>query len=381
MVESQAVLTQINGMIKPARVRLLTGLLLCCSCSLLSGCGKAPAQAMLEDYADSMSNVLDTPIELALEEVMLDLPMFPEKRERMIPTTEIREGVMEVWDFKRCGMINLIAERNSTLGKVMLPSQKMKYELHFIAALQACQAKMQALAEPDAQAQTFIERLAAIQAIKQANLPAEIWNGIYTSDEISQHFASGKPPLDLPESNESSHRSVQTALEQLKTLAEQADKNPVVLPQWLDKLEDTYYNFYTSNFGAALLPSLRILTHTLNQTAAAIEQRLADSPFCYPSHRPRRAEVLRNIFQKYYAEQVQPYMALIQREGKPWLETHADIMTKLKPPAAMQTYQQQVISLQAKDSLWQQWLQASQRHTQAWQDILGQCGMMPGQDR
>lgn len=376
MVESQAVLTQIIDMIK--LTHSLTGLLLLCG--LLTGCDKAPANAMLEDYADSMSNVLDTPIELALDEVMLDLPMLPEKRERMRPTTEIREGLLEVWDFKRCGMMNLIAERNSSLGKIMLPSQKMKYELRFIAALQTCQTQMQTVSEPDTQEQEFIARLEAIQAIKQANLPAEIWNGIYTSDEISQHFAVGKPPLGLPQTNDSNHGHVQTALQQLQTLAEQADQNPVVLPQWLDKLEDTYYNFYTSNFGSAFLPSLRMLTQTLDRTAAAIEQRLADSPFCYPDHRPRRAEVLRNIFQKYYAGQVQPYMALVQRDGKAWLQAHAQIMDKLQPPVAMQAYQQQVISLQADNSLWQQWLQASQRHTQAWQDILGQCGMMPGQD-
>ena len=74
-------------------------------------------------------------------------------------------------------------------------------------------------------------------------------------------------------------------------------------------------------------------------------------------------------------------MALLQSEGKHWLTTHQQIMEQLPAPAAMQIWQQQVVSLDTPDSLWRQWEQASQRHTKAWQDILSQCGMMPGQEQ
>lgn len=347
---------------------------LCCLC--LSACGKPEAQAMLEDYADSMSNVLDTDIALEFDQAIKTIPAFPAKRERTLSTPDIREGILEVWDFKQCGMMHLIAERNSSLGKVMLPSQKMRYELRFLAALQACLSRMQAVTEPDTRQQTFIKRLEQITQLKQQNIGREIWNGIYSSDEISQHFALGQPPLATATGQSG---NTLRALEQLSFLAGTHDADTLTPPDWLAEIEDVYYAFYSSQFGAQLLPALVILTETLNKTAGAIETRIQGSPFCHQGHRPRRAEILRNIFQKYYAEQVQPYMALIQREGQEWLALHDAIITQLPAPQAMLSYQQQVISLSAADSLWQRWQGASRRHTQAWQDILGQCGMMPGQ--
>lgn len=331
---------------------------------------------MLEDYADSMSNVLETDITLGFDEALQTIPAFPSKRQRMLTTPDIREGMLEVWDFKQCGMMHLISERNSVLGKVMLPSQKMRYELRFIAALQTCLHKMQAIAEPSQTQQNFIARLNDIAQLKQQHLGREIWNGIYNSDEISQHFALGQPPLATTP-DQSGH--VLRALTQLHTLAELHAATALELPTWLEDIESTYYAFYSSPFGAQLLPALVMLTETLHGTAAAIETRLQRSPFCHQGHRPRRAEILRNIFQKYYAGQVQPYMALIQREGQEWLMLHDGIMNALPTPEAMQTYQQRVISLSTPDSLWQRWQAANRRHTQAWQDILGQCGMMPGQ--
>lgn len=139
-------------MIKPSA---LAGLLFILISLYLSACSKPEAQAMLEDYADSMSNVLETDIALDFNDALQTIPAFPEKRQRTLTTPDIREGMLEVWDFKQCGMMHLIAERNSSLGKVMLPSQKMRYELRFMAALQTCLTELRAIATPDAKQQAL----------------------------------------------------------------------------------------------------------------------------------------------------------------------------------------------------------------------------------
>ncbi|MEZ5450364.1 MAG: DUF3080 family protein [Thiolinea sp.] len=360
------------------RLHIQAGLLFISLGLLLGGCNQPAAQALLEDYLDSMSRVLETPIDTDLGTALLDLPALPEKRERRLPVTDIREGIIEVWDFQQCGMMHLIAERNSSLGKVMPASQKMAYELRFMAALQVCRDQLQALAQPSTEQQAFLQRLLEIHALKQANLPADIWNGIYASDEITQHFALGQPPLPP---DYAGHGHVQRALERLQVLAGLATADPLQPPDWLPELEDSYYALYSSDFGAQWLTGLRLLTQTLERAAIALEQRLQRQAFCFPGHRPRRAEILGNIFRKYYAGQVQPYMALIQREGREWLAVHEQIMAQLPVPAAMQAYREQVISQDTPDSLWQSWQQANQRHTRAWQQILRQCGMMPGQDQ
>ncbi len=349
------------------------GLATCCAL-LLTACAEPGGQALLEDYASRVSNVLEVDIRLDLPAAAQEIPALPARRDRVLPTINLREGVIDVWNFEQCGMISIIAERNSSLGKMMLPSQKMRYEIRFFQALQDCRAQMLALPAPDESQLGFIKRLENIYKIKRQNLPAEIWNGIYNSEEMSEQFARGKPAFAL---NEEATGEVQRALGQMHALAKLANADPVIAPEWLDNIEDNYYAFYSNHLGARLLTTLPMLIQVLDRTATAINKRLEQEPFCYPGHRPPRANNLLNVFRKYYAGQIQPYLAQVQREGRQWLQRHDEIMGLLPAPVAMQAYRLRVVSISAEGGLWQQWQRAVRRHTQDWQDILGQCNMMP----
>lgn len=342
---------------------------------LLTGCSSNTADAMLAEYTERMSNVLETDIPGSQAAQQFSLP---KKRQRVISIADLRQGLWEVLDFRQCDMLSIISERNSLLGKVMLPSQKMRYELRFIGALKTCKAKLAAVTEPDESQLAFKERLDEIYQLKASNLPAEIWNGIYASDEISKHFNKGANPLSVEQlSGSSNHSSIDNALAKLAHLSALVNSESFELPVWLDKIEDEYAVFHYSDFGSQLLVTMPLLTSTLNQVAVAIETRLKHKPFCYKGHQPQRATVLNNVFRKYYVEQVQPYMALLEQQAKPWFETHEAIMTRLPAPPLMQQYRQQVLSMQNPNSLWGQWITARNRHTKAWQTILGQCNMMP----
>jgi len=342
---------------------------------LLSACQESAPEAMLKDYAARMGNVLETEIELELDQAVLAILVFPVKRERLVATTELREGLWDVLDFRQCDMLHLISERNSSLGKVMAPSQKMRYELRFVSALQNCYQTLEAIEEPDETQQAFQERLESIYQTKLANLPIEVWNGIYGSDEISHHFKLGKPPLPI---ESISYGSPQNALEKLSELAALSDSESITLPDWLNEIETHYEALHRSELGAGLLVSLSMMTHTLDRTAKAIETRLARKPFCFEGHQPPRATILSNVFQKYYAGEVQPYMAIIQREGNRWFGLHDAMIKRLPAPSAMQDYRLQVLALESESSMWGKWVRARERHTKAWQKILGQCNMMPG---
>ena len=333
---------------------------------------------MLEDYAARMSTVLDAEVSLSLNEAALAIPVFPSKRQRLVPTEELREGLWDVLDFRQCDMLSLISERNSSLGKVMLPSQKMRYELRFIVALQSCRKILDAIEEPDDTQLAFQTRLESIYQTKFGNLPAEIWNGIYGSDEVSQHFKIGKPPLPLDMQGDS--QSIY-AMQQLAELATLGQSDSITLPRWLDDVEIPYETLHRSEFGANLLTSLVMMTQTLDRTAQAIEARLKAKPFCFPGHKPPRATVLYNVFQKFYAGKVQPYMAVIQRQGNPWFMLQDELMKQLPVTEDMQVYRQQVLGMDVDGSVWGQWIKARERHTKAWQAILGQCNMMPGTKR
>jgi hypothetical protein len=71
-------------------------------------------------------------------------------------------------------------------------------------------------------------------------------------------------------------------------------------------------------------------------------------------------------------------MAAVEQNAKPWFETQAAIIKNLPSTPAMKVYANKVFSQQHSDSLWRRWITARNRHTKAWQTILGQCNMMPG---
>ena len=333
---------------------------------------------MLNDYQTRMSNVLET--DLPPPQDSPTLLELPDKRDRINSTFDIRQGLWEVLDFRQCDMLPIISKRNSLLGKVMLPSQKMRYELRFFAAIKNCQALLATLpaSEADDSVEAFKTRLDEIYQLKAANLPAEIWNGIYASGEISKQFKTNASPLPLSKTAKGSPRlNTQSALNKLAYLSSLPTSDTFELPDWLDNIEDEYAIFHHSDFGSQLLATLPLVTSSLNRVAAGIELRLKRKPFCYKGHQPQRATVLNNIFRKYYVQQVQPYMALLEQQGKPWFETHDAIMTRLPAPPLMKKYQQQVLSTNNPRSLWGRWVSARNRHTKAWQTILGQCNMMP----
>ena len=73
-------------------------------------------------------------------------------------------------------------------------------------------------------------------------------------------------------------------------------------------------------------------------------------------------------------------MAKLDNQGRRWLTAQAEILyyfTALMP-AAMQDYQQKVLSLENPRALWPQYIAARNRHTKAWQMLLSQCNLMPG---
>lgn len=355
---------------------LFTKIIIAALLLTISGCDASKPESMLTEYSQRMSTVLETGVQSA---TITELPTFPQKRDRTYLTTDLRQGLWEVLDFRQCDMLGIISERNSLLGKVMLPSQKMRYELRFVNALQQCKKTIQTMEGPDQELDAFKDRLDEILTLKHNNLPLEVWNGIYASAEISKHFKTSAIPFSNKASGvDSEHVSVHTATQKFHHLATLASSKTIELPNWLDNIEADYAALYRSDMGPQLLRSISLLTSHLTNVADAIDQRLSRKPFCFKDHQPPRAAVLNNVFRKYYVEQVQPYMATVEQNAKLWFETHAAIIQKLPATPGMKSYADQVFSLENSNSLWSRWITARDHHTKAWQTILGQCNMMPG---
>lgn len=342
---------------------------------LASGCSKNDARDMLETYTSRVGNAIEQDIETDFEQALSARPAFPPRRQRLIEIPEIREGLIDVLDFRHCDLLHSIAQRNTSLGRLAPGSQRLIYELEMLPALKRCQETLIDLNDEDLD--ELKGRLDRIIKLKQRSFPGLLWNALYTSEEMEQQFALNVPPLSLD--TETAPTPPQEALDHFIELASLAAKPNWKTPGFATDLESDFESLYRSQFGAQWITSLTLLTHTLAATADAIDQRLARRPVCFKQRPNNQAQIIRNVFQTFYAGQFQPYLSRVERQGRAWREAQIKIIDQLPAPTAATRYFSATLSQDNPDSLWRQYLQARDRHTQAWQRLLRQCGMMPGQ--
>jgi len=361
-------------MIKAHEVCLI--LLIGLTTGTISGCSESTPEKMMQTYAQRLGNALDQPVAYSAA-TLQPLPIQPPRRQRLLQVTEIREGLFDVLNLRHCNLLPLVAQRNSSLGRVMPPSQQLIYELQFLQAIAECEEHLIELQTTDSNLDEVLLQIKEIHRIKRDNLPAVIWNSLYTAPEMEKQFAVNQPPL--PVNNAGILATIEPSLlmfvrisHQIRADAESID--PIVIKA----LEQDYERLYRSDFGAQWLKSILHLTLLLDAAADAIETRLERLPVCYNNRPNPQAEILRNVFTRFYAQEIQGYLATVHQQGIRWLELQQRIMEPLPMPETTSPYYLLVVSTDSPDSLWQTYTSARDRHTSAWQQLLSQCGMTPG---
>ena len=103
---------------------------------LVIGCDSSHSlQNHLQDYQQRMANVLEVE---SPDNLTISLPPYPALRELKldIPATTIK--LFEFYTLQHCELYSLIAERNTSLGNLQLPSTRYLYERHLLDALRQC---------------------------------------------------------------------------------------------------------------------------------------------------------------------------------------------------------------------------------------------------
>jgi hypothetical protein len=340
----------------------------------ISACSQAPEeQTLMHTYVIRVANVLDEPSQWDTDQ--LAVPTLPSQRQRFQHTTDISEGLLDVLDLGRCDLLSLIASRNSSLGKLAVPSQRMIYEIQFYVKIRQCLtlAADDPTIEPDLK-----DRIEKIVRIKQNNMPFILWNALYTGREIDASLALNQAPLPFIQAD---HTTTLQALKKLSFIVSSVfsptittDKSLLVN---LINIEQDYESIYRDPLGTPLLKSLVLLEVTFNNVSDSIDNRLARRAMCFDNMRNPQADILKKVFLVYYARQIQPYMAQIQRIGPQWFSTHEKILSFLPVPEEIKKYAAQVFTTDTDISIWKRYINARNRHTKAWQRILTQCNLMP----
>ncbi|MCZ4322504.1 DUF3080 family protein [Pseudomonas anguilliseptica] len=346
-----------------ARLLLLLAALCLCACT--------PADdglALQADYLERLSNALDVEPATAFDSSELTHYRPPARRKRLIEIAELRISLLDLLvDVRRCPALQQqISQRNNSLGKQLTPSSRLAYEGDLLRALDACSAHLRSQ-DPHPLRNT----LEQLTQEKRAQLPGVFWNALNASPEVERYLRFAEQPLP-PNASEDN-----AALDALAQLAAIGSALPDALPPSAEQLDPLFFALHASDQGGQLISSLASLTYSLNQGSDMLDSRQKGRPLCPTGKATERARIVQNIFVKYYAGSLQPYLAQVYQRGQAWSSSLRSLSGVAQIPPATREYLHNLSGPEA--SLWADFQQATARHVRSWQDVLNRCGLAPGQ--
>ncbi|MCC4785623.1 hypothetical protein CSB62_04680 [Vibrio splendidus] len=318
---------------------------LLCLTMVLTGCFNDSPQNYFDDYQTKIANVQDA------DEIQEDweLESLPRKRELFIEVPSLSIGLIDSYQLRQCGLFNLIAERNSVLGKVADEFRNYDYQVALLEGVGHCLSNNEL--EPE-----IVELLREIEQQKLAQFPLHQWNLIYASEAMqSQMRGSQWLRADIGDQV----RQTSDALEHINL----ALNTPLVsgktteVQEGLEKsstLGDLYYSL--SRASAEL--------DTITQQLTTFDANI----ICGKQRDTTKFRYLNNVFEQQYIDKVQPYMA--QLDG---------YYQQVAPQLAMFDAQPELHSyyFPIKDAH-QAFRSSTRRHVDYWQQLFKRCGRKVG---
>ena len=324
---------------------LLVRSTLLCLTMVLTGCFDDSPQNYFDDYQTKIANVQDA------DEIQEDweLESLPRKRELFIEVPSLSIGLIDSYQLRQCGLFNLIAERNSVLGKVADEFRNYDYQVALLEGVGHCLSNNEL--EPE-----IVELLREIEQQKLAQFPLHQWNLIYASEAMqSQMRGSQWLRADIGDQV----RQTSDALEHINL----ALNTPLVsgktteVQEGLEKsstLGDLYYSL--SRASAEL--------DTITQQLTTFDANI----ICGKQRDTTKFRYLNNVFEQQYIDRVQPYIA--QLDG---------YYQQLAPQLAMFDAQPELHSYYFPiQDAHQAFRSSTRRHVDYWQQLFKRCGRKVG---
>ena len=263
---------------------------------VLSGCSD-PALSLMDDYAKRLGRTLALELQ---DPAPLDLQPLPSITTTRADIADTSITLVELVATRACGLDLLLGERNSSLGKVMTPSQRLKYELAFLKQVQPC------LTHPDI-APDLQQKLVAMASDK-ARLIDKHWQNFLQQDETLRQQLH--PYRSLAEPN--SVAGVAETMQALHSLL--ALKQHIIEQNWQQASsinpEVALEALYKANTLSQLQQSLRFSQNWLQSLNQQLEQHDLRAQ-CPTGKSSDKAEILNTILLQHFIGKVQVYLAQV----------------------------------------------------------------------
>jgi hypothetical protein len=336
------------------------------SCIFLVSCGSPKsAESIFDNYVDRLANSLD--IERADYMASSSLIRYPLHRELIYTTEPTKINLLDFLKLSACDLQRHIGQRNSGLGRVLQPSQRLIYEYKFIELGEACLKTLDANSE----LYTLLEEALII---KREQLAMVRWNAVFASDEFSVLFSLSAEPLDV-EMVAVQPNELYGALDDIFKYS-----NANTLSAYDEiALEQAFSVIVSSKKIGEIRHSIKLTRDFLIQADILLTARLSNRPLCFNEKPNQKFDILQTVFLKFYINEIQPYIAKLHQQSEPLFSRIERLNNHLNDDTRMSSAFDDfwnVVYLN-KDSEWQLFNTAIKVHTKNWQSLLIQCGRLP----
>jgi hypothetical protein len=358
----------------------------------LLGCfGGSTVKQSIDDYAARLSRVLDAPLPDSFnDKITTPLPKLADSATLKHAIEGVSINLREFYALQDCELGTVVAERNTSLGKSQLPSQRLVYESKLLNVLKSCEAALTkenesnqrnaALAATIASwreqktqdySKTWANLVQGSQELRLAlNTPERLFSVENNKDVLSSVNAlyyinslSNKELLlsDMYSSN--------TASSDTETEATNENNSESIIGS--SELEQQLKIIRSARLPATLWHTQQTLTQNLSLLTNMLETEL-DAVSCPEGRASDKAKILRNVFYLFFIEEIQPVGSLVNQYHYKLTPLWKDWLAQPSLHEEFKRY----IRQQSQDGF-NQYSSAMKAHVNLWQGFLGRCNLSP----
>ena len=358
----------------------------------LLGCfGGSTVKQSIDDYAARLSRVLDTPLPDSFnDKITTPLPKLADSATLKQAIEGVNINLREFYALQDCELGTVVAERNTSLGKSQLPSQRLVYESKLLNVLKSCEAALTkenesnqrnaALAATIASwreqktqdySKTWANLVQGSQELRLAlNTPERLFSVENNKDALSSVNAlyyinslSNKELLlsDMYSSN--------TASSDTETKATNEKNSESIIES--SELEQQLKIIRSARLPATLWHTQQTLTQNLSLLTDMLETEL-DAVSCPEGRASDKAKILRNVFYLFFIEEIQPVGSLVNQYHYKLAPLWEDWLAQPSLHEEFKRY----IRQQSQDGF-NQYSSVMKAHVNLWQGFLGRCNLSP----
>ncbi len=352
-----------NGLIenKACRWSVMTLIVL----SVMGCVGGNTVKHSLEDYAERLSRVLDMSLPASFEDgVVSPLPKLTDAATLKHNIEGISINLREFYALQDCELGTVVAERNTSLGKSQLPSQRLVHESKLLSVLKECET---ALKKEENKANTQLANTIGLWREQKTLDYAKTWGNVIQGSQELRLALNTPERVFSVENNKDALSSINalfylTSLHNADTLKSPIDSS---------ELEEQLQIIRSARLPATLWQTQQTLTSALSELTPLLRAQLS-AVSCPNGRASDQAEILRNVFYLFFIEQIQPVGSLVN-------QYHYKLMPLweawLNDPSLHNDLKDYIKS-QAQDGF-DQYSEAMQAHVNLWQTFLGRCNLSP----